>query len=193
MLALRCQSTSHLTCPVLSVSLVIYSHTGHTGFMHVFIHSFIYIFMHINIQAHMTCIQIPFIHDCIDYLVSYFNCISKVSSPVVSDPEMSPIKHFSSVSFYKRPVYKYISTSLVSVQFYLVCLHAAILQIVDNVSFICLHSAILHIVDNMSFFCLHTAILHIVDNLSFICLHTAILLIVDNVFLLYLHTAIIVR
>jgi len=162
-LLLRCLSISHLTCLVLLVSHVIYSHIS-------FIHSsFIYIYMHINIHAHIACIQVSFIHNCIDHLVSYFVCISKVSSPVVSDPEMSPIKHFSSVSFYKRPVYKYVSISLVSVQFYLVCLHTAILRIVDNVSFICLHTAILQIVDSVPFFCLHTAILQVVDNVfSFI-------------------------
>ena len=78
---LRCKSASHLTCPVLSVSHVIYSHTSHTGFMHIFIHSFIHIYMHINIHTHIACIQVSFIHNCIDYLVSYFNCISQKCHP----------------------------------------------------------------------------------------------------------------
>jgi len=74
---LRCQSASHHTCPVLSVSLFIYIHTSQTGFMHIFIHSFIHIYMYINIHAHIACIQVSFIHNCIDHLVSYFNCISQ--------------------------------------------------------------------------------------------------------------------
>ena len=78
---LWCQSALHHTCPVLSVSPIIYSHTSHTGFMHIFIHSCIHIYMHINIHAHIACIQLSFIHNCIDHLVSYFNCISQKCHP----------------------------------------------------------------------------------------------------------------
>jgi uncharacterized membrane protein YczE len=46
-----------------------------------YIRTFIHIFMHKNIQARITCIQISFIHDYIDHIVSYFNCISQKRHP----------------------------------------------------------------------------------------------------------------
>jgi hypothetical protein len=63
-------------------------------------HSFISILMYINIQTHITCIPISFIHDCIDHLVSYFNRISKVSSPGVSGPNVSPTFSISNGMFF---------------------------------------------------------------------------------------------
>jgi hypothetical protein len=80
-----------------------------------------------------------------------------------------------------------------------ICLHTAILQIVDNFSLIFLHTTILQIVDNVSLNCLHTAILQIVDKHIFLlssyiyltdsrqpffCLRTTILQIVDTVSLI---------
>jgi len=110
---LRCRSTSHLICPVLFVCFTCYIQSYKSHKFHAYIHTFIHIHIHAykyscTYNMH-TCTIYTWLHwpPCVWFQL-YF---TKVSSPVVSDPEMSPIKHFSSVSFYKQPIYKYISIS----------------------------------------------------------------------------------
>ena len=72
---LRCQSTSHLTGPILSHQ-VIYSHQVlqiQMSYMQTYIHTF----MHISIHPYTIGTQISFIHNCINHPESLLLTISQ--------------------------------------------------------------------------------------------------------------------